>query len=329
MKKLLSIILTLTLVMSMSIFGFAEEATPTTNEDMKSIQIEKLIKLTNDGTINPAETYNFTIKGVDVKDSSYTVNNMPKFDPATFSISLAEGVAKNSTVLNLPEYSSTGAFTYEITETRGNTAGITYDGRTLVLTVYVLNNPEGGFIRYVTLHDKATTDAMKKETGFGTEFSAGDLAITKTVEGNMGETNREFEVTVNLTAPEGKDISTVPATFIGGKYAEAQNVTFDGGVANVRLQLKHNDTVTIKNLPYGVTWNISEEDIKGEGYTTTYSNGEGTIAEASHAAGITNAKDQGIKTGINFDNLPYIIILVVVAGGLFTFIMRKRLSNNE
>ncbi|WP_318504134.1 Spy0128 family protein [Bacillus sp. T3] len=331
MKKLLVMILALTFVLSMSFGNFAQATEPA---DMTSINIPKFFKLTNDDTISPVETFNFNIEKFDVTDSQYTFANMPMFSQTTFSIPFIEHEADfdgdtNNFTLNLPTYEHVGIFTYKITETAGTTAGVTYDGNPLYLTVTVING-SNGLIRQVTSLYYLDNNIKLKAQNFKNTFSARELAITKEVTGNLGQKDRAFEVTITLTAPTGKDISKVPVTYSGGEYTTPQTVTFTNGEAVVKFNIKHGDTITFNNLPYGVKYDVVET-APGDGYDPAgyaFSDNLNKIDSVQDTVKITNNKTKQVETGINLDSLPYIIILVAAGGGLVLF-MRRRISDRH
>jgi pilin isopeptide linkage protein len=336
MKKFLVTILALTFIMGMSGATFAQASDEL---DQSSVPITKLFKLTNAGTISPAETFTFNIVRDSYKDSLYSgleAVPLPQFVSGTDkgSIAFNQGQATitgfpNAVSLNLPKYDHVGYYTYKLTETPGNTAGVTYDARTLYLTVTVINNGNGLIRQVTSLYYFDSNNEKQKLQNFENVFSAGNLAITKTVTGNLGEKDRYFKVDVTLNAPEGKNIATVPVTYSGGQYATAQNVTFKDGTVKVTIGMKNDDTITFTNLPYGVTYTVVEENVTGDGYKAAdyvFSDTNKTIDTAADTVTITNNKDKEVATGISLDNLPYIMILVIAAGGLIIFAKRKRIN---
>lgn len=86
--------------------------------------------------------------------------------------------------------------------------------------------------------------------------------------------------------------------------------------------LKHGDTIHIANLPYGVTYTVTETAV--DGYTTTKKGDTGTISAADQAAEFTNDKVGSVDTGVVLNNMPYILVLAVLAAGVAVFIIRKR-----
>ncbi|HZK00491.1 MAG TPA: hypothetical protein VFC79_10800, partial [Tissierellaceae bacterium] len=115
---------------------------------------------------------------------------------------------------------------------------------------------------------------------------------------------------------------------VTGAVNDVGNVTKneETGIVTVTFKVTHNSTVTIANIPYGVGYVVSEDS--GD-YTATISGGTGSISQASQSVDIVNNNDTIIETGINLDNLPYILILVGAAVGLVAFTMKRRLSDDR
>lgn len=311
MKKLLALILVLTLVLSMGVGAFATKPVPT-YEDSIEVKIDK--NLVSQGE-NPEEVFNFTV-GVGSYSGPIENPTVPVING--FSITVGEKETSGFTNINLPEFTAIGVYTYEISETPGSTAGFVYDGETYYLVVTVLNDGQEGFIRVLTLYDgnDVKTDA------FQNEFSAGDLTIKKEITGNYSDPNDEFEVTVTIRPPDEEVIKVGPIVW------NTDDVTVDEGEYTAVYKLKGGESVTIQNLPYGVSYEVVETDA-GE-YDVEYDdNAEGEMDAAAISTTITNERNMLIDTGINLDNLPYILILVGAAVGLVAFTMKRRLSDDR
>ncbi len=55
-----------------------------------------------------------------------------------------------------------------------------------------------------------------------------------------------------------------------------------------------------------------------------YSDKGKTIDSASNSVTITNEKEGEVDTGVVLNNMPYILVLAVLAAGVAVFIIRKR-----
>lgn len=319
MKKLLSLAMALVMGLSMGAPVLAVNAAEEAPEDWTEIKVEKKIDLTNTGTVNPAETFEFEVgKGV-VTGTGVTGVNAPAIED--FSIEFGQGVTEAFTNLELPEYNHVGIYTYEITETDGNTAGMRYNTEAYKLQVTVLNDGDGGFKRVVTL---VTGEKDVKTDTILNTFEAGELVVTKEITGNFSQSDDTFEVTVTLTPDEGKNLKEGPITVTGAAGQTGSVVKNDDGTVTVTFKVTHNSTVTIANVPYDVSYEVTED--AGD-YTATITGDNGKIDNASQEVEIVNNLDQEVATGVNLDNLPYILVLALVGVGLISFTVRKRVRN--
>ena len=191
MKKLLALILVLTLVLGMGIVASAAPVAPT------YVPIEKQFNLVNnsEGILSPSEEFSFTITPLVEEVHGYSV---PLFSPNTFTINFDEGDADLAKIENveLPSYDKVGIYTYKLVENGSNTAGVGYDASELTLTVNVINSDSGPVVDSMFM-----SNGDNKVEGFVNTFSAGNLVITKTVEGNLGDKTKEFDITVTLNKP--------------------------------------------------------------------------------------------------------------------------------
>ena len=92
------------------------------------------------------------------------------------------------------------------------------------------------------------------------------------------------------------------------------------------FMLKHGDTISIANLPYGVTYSVTET--AADGYTTTKTGDTGSINAAETTAAFTNSKTGTIDTGVTTESLPYVVLMgfVVLAGA--ALLLKRKAHNN-
>ena len=150
---------------------------------------------------------------------------------------------------------------YRVTETGANQDGYntTKQGDTGVI-------PEGGTA--TATFDNAKTIAPPPTTG--------SLAVSKTVSGSAGDTERAWTFTVRLGD-----------TGINGAYGD---MTFVDGVATFRL--RHGESVKATGLPAGVTYVVTEAEANQDGYATAATGDTGTISGGRTArAGFTNTRE--------------------------------------
>ena len=323
MKKLLSIGLAAMLAFGLATTSFAEEAGDVTTPTDGTVTIHKVYKLENAGTTSPAET--FTL----VQDGDGTVKDgEAEAAPALGTITGAtykEGAATiNGTTgditVALPEYTNVGVYEYTLKEAAGTTAGVTYYDKDIKLVVTVVND-NNGKLRIAAVHTESTGET--KSDNFPNTYKAGELDVSKTVIGNLGDKNKYFEFKVTLTGEEGKTYADSYAVSGANNEGNPTSVEVKAGEKKeYTFKLKHGDTITIANLPYGVKYTVTET--AAEGYTTEKTGADGTISAADQIAAFTNTKDGSIDTGVVLNNMPYILVLAVLAVGVAVFIIRKR-----
>lgn len=243
--------------------------------------------------------------------------------------------------VKLPMYTAVGVYKYVLKEVAGDTAGLTYYGKKLQLVVTVTNGEAGKLVRNVAVHTEEGFSGTK-ENGLKTdhitnEYAAGELSVKKTVTGNLGDKKKEFKVTVVLTAPENKVVKSMIGYQDGGEVKEIAPETWvnTNGVIikTIEINLKHDETITFYNIPHGVEYQVIENDYVSEGYNApVYSidsvdvKGKcvGNIDKNETAVEIVNEKTSEIDTGIFLDNMPYILLLALVAGVAILFVTKRR-----
>lgn len=336
MKKILSIMFAIILALSMGTVALADEGK---YDDMSTVTITKDYILTNPGTISPAETFTFSeLKNFSVTDAAegVTTDNMPTPTISSISYDLGDAGSDNmsrTAVITLPDdYSSVGVYTYTFTENPGETAGVTYYDKEIKLVVTVLQG-ENGKLRVAAVHTE-TEGGKSKTDKFPNVYSAGSLAITKVVTGNMGDQSKYFNVTVTLNGEEGKEYAESYAVTGGSFSGNPESIKID---VPTEFQLKHGDTITIENLPYGVTYTVVEDDYTvDEDGKKDYDNAVYTLSDENckidsdfDTVTITNNKNQDVDTGILLDNVPYVLLLACVFGGMSVFFAKRRGSREE
>ena len=325
-EKLLAGVLSISLAMGVSVMP-AFAASGETYADMDSVVIKKNYELANEGTFSPAETFSFDIEADNVTDASddITPENMPT--PTIGTVRYLRGEAGSTTKtkeikIDLPEYNSVGVYTYIIHEVAGNSAGVTYYGDAILLRVTVIE--QDGKLRIAAVHteDPESTGEGKKDD-FDNLYSAGKLEVHKDVEGIMGNKEKYFKFTVQLTGEEGKTYQDSYA-ITGGSYdANPDSIEIrPGETTEATFYLKDDDTIHIENLPYGVEYKVSETPVAD--YVTTETGTEGEVDEAVEQANFTNTKGGTVDAGVVLDSAPYLFTLTGAAGVGLLLTLRRR-----
>lgn len=325
-KRLFACLLALTMMLGLSATAFATETaekvqTPTNGG---TVTFEKEYKLVGEG-ISPAETFEFNIEKAGVENGGVDAEkqNMPTVGTAAYAKNGATTAGnKKEVTVALPTYTSVGVYSYIITEktgTTGTTAGVAYDSKSVTMKVTAVDN--NGTIKIAAVSfTKAGKKLADNEAAFNNTYTANKLSISKTVAGNLGDKSKYFDFTVTLTGKEGEEYS-LPATITGGsdKSGKKENVAISG---TTTFKLKHGDTITIENLPAGVSYKV--EEATPSGYTMNATGQEGTMDAEAKTAAFTNTKTGDIDTGVYLDNLPYILVFAGVLAIAAVFIVRRR-----
>lgn len=316
-------VMALALSLSVNVQAAEKTLTETVPSDESEVTVTKVYKLRNGDTVSPEEIFTLVQEGDGtvtdgeaasaphlgtVTGASYTLGNATK-----------DGVEKTITIV-LPEYERVGVYEYTLKEVIPDrpTAGVIYRSAAIRLVVTVVQG-ENGKLRIAAVHTE--DENGNKNDSFENIYEAGKLNITKTVKGNLADPDRYFEFKVKLTG-DSKKLYKESYNITGGSYAQNPDTISVGEEKTVHL--KHGETITIPDLPYGVSYTVTETaDSK---YTTTSENTSGTISSAETTASFTNTRTGTIDMGVNLDNIPYVLAftVVVLAAGAALFFRKNR-----
>lgn len=337
-KKLLACLIAAATMFTMGSTAFAEETVNKAQTPVNGIvQFTKEYKLIGEGS-SPAEIFNFTIEKAGVTDAAENVNvdNMPTPTVGTVSYTKEDGATivgnKKPVDVTLPAYESVGVYTYTIKETAGTTAGTTagvdYDTDSVTMKVTVVNDETLGAFKVESVSfTKNGSKLANDEAAFNNTYTANKLEVSKQVTGNLGDKSKYFDFTITLTKKDEKTAYDKNGyRVLGGSYDE--NPTSIKVGETKTFKLKHDDTITIENLPKDVTYTVEETAVPK--YTTTVNGTNGNRVEGKTVSNkvtqtFVNNKKGDIDTGINLTTLPYILVfagVIVIAGA--AFITRRR-----
>ena len=254
--------------------------TNTYQETAITLDAEKIIDV-KEGVTAPDETFTFTLSAGKVIKAGETSVPMPSDTAA--SITGAGKVSTGEDPFGAITYTKPGVYTYTITETAGSGAGWTY-------------NVNGAVTATVTVTADATTGALSASAEYskGTDaaeitnkYEVGSLKISKTLSGNATDANKVFHFTITVEGASGA--YTASGTM--------RSVSFDAN-GKAEVTLKGGENVTIKGLPVGAAYTVTETEANQDGYTTVGANTSGTIpadsaANATPEAKFTNTKNLG------------------------------------
>lgn len=283
-------------------------------------------------------------------------------------------------------------------ETENTTSANGAHKRVYYIHVQVINGEsEGAYIRTVTLHKTApdvarvNTNAAyetwysnnnkntegqndKKVADIQNKYYAGSLNIKKTVTGNAGDKNELFQVTVtfkneskanmnsDITYKNFYDVNgnqTKVATPLG--WTDTVGTSGTNETKTVSFYVKDGTTVMFDNIPYGVTYTVTETQPSDDKYTHTFAHKKadvtvtfdgvslaadgvteestdtsntaakkwneakatGSISDDSDTITITNNKISVIDIGVMTSDAPYVALLLLIGIVVVVFIRKK------
>lgn len=330
-------------------FADVGTTTPVTNDGNGTFTITKKYSAENANTFAPAETFKLKQTDKSGKQMSVSYNGIvPDLKTVAGEATGIVGVVSfenesdsertaNFTI-GLPKYSGVGVFTYILEEVSATNAGIQNDGRTFTVTVYATQGDDG-IETGVTVHEG--TSKGTKVISINNKFQAGALTIHKDVKGSMGDKAYEFPFTVTLSSAKPVTATLrVDGAISTVRFVKASETATEY-TATLPFNLSNGENYTIGNIPYGVTYTVSEDgetngkltvgsDENAVKYDVEYSNNNGTVEGATATVTVTNtAGNLVIDTGVILDNAPYIALLAIVAIGGVALMLNKRRRDEE
>ena len=361
MKKFIAILLAMMLVL-LNVAALADEEPKTANilaENDKvgvtatppvTLTITKSFSTVGDTALVPAHTIHFNVVPDHTTDpAGRTFPETLTIDPVTIVEGQTSGDAAEGNIgaadltIKLPAYTETGVYWYKVYETDEHVAGVTYtypETAPLYLKVTVYNDNGtlklGGVALRPTADDGKTVDEETGEISYdltskiddvNNTYTAGELVIKKTVDGNMGDYTKDFVFDVTFTskgykynettevANEDGTTTTTTEEKTGNEMVKSTITVKDTGKAGakfndaaitdktvlssdewsgekkVTVTLKHDQEVTFSNIPSDVTYTVVERDYASDGYTTE-DNSTGTDSKTDRTVNGTIASSK-------------------------------------
>lgn len=364
MKKLLAILLALMMVL-VSVTALAEEGKTISVSSLEAPTKSQTITIKKNYTVDatnnwslPTDTLTFTPKTAVVEDGPAAT--APAVSIGVESITGGQKLEYNA-IITLPEYNQVGVYYYTFEEGDSNVAGVTYIKNNITLRVTVVQGENGLEVAGVALREngengiktvesgeteegteagsegeteeeassaKTEYDLSKKIDSFENKYEAGSLTLTKTVEGNLGDLNKEWEFEVIFTCSKKVNAPITYKEKASDEEIKSIAAGWTGSHDAVKVYLKSGETVQFDNIPVGVSYSIKETDADKDGYETTPTNATGSFTEKeTKAASFLNTKNINIDTGVALDSTVYMLIMALALAGFVALKIRRREEN--
>lgn len=333
--------------------AFATAPEYTTTPDNVDLGIMKNYKVEK-GTA-PKEDFTFSVTYKADKSKPYGTYTQPeasKSKTASFDSNMdAKADAYQASLgIKISDFelpAGPGKYCFEIKEDvpANKTPGVTYDDTTRYLVITVANNNDlTGYVYYAQLYDssyspaasikdKATGTKVPGDNAFTNTYTANNVVISKDIKGSLSDLAAKFNFTVKLSYANGK----TAGQYVGETQSVKDHVWAIDNTTEHSISLGRNQSITLTNLPEGVTVTVVETD--GSEYTVTQSEDTtgtlsgstitATISNVDGKIGFVNTKEGTPDMGVVLDNAPYIAMLAIVAIGGVALMLNKRRRDEE
>ncbi len=379
MKKIVALLLAMLMVLA-NVAALAEdpavpslrnvvtENDPAPAEGTPKYYFEKSYSIEGN-TVFPTETLSFSVAAASGWTNPDSNTNVEVSD---YTITKKENNKIPVTIYDPDDshFTEVGIYKYTITESTGTTHGVTYNADPVNVVVYVKYNDAktAKVIDTVQIFSAINEETKTKLDGVTNDYEVGTLTVSKTVSGALGDTTMDFVVTVDLDAGTKyvhNDITTeiTDTTKARVKENQADSGATAGwtGKKTITMTVKDGGSVTIKDIPSGVSYTVKEIKAVVDGiekeltylsdktdspnsqsaYKVSYgdtvaesisSSATGTIGSDEEqgqslaaSVSIKNEKDMPKpETGITLETLPYVLIMAIAVMGVVMLTLRKR-----
>lgn len=350
LKKLFAGIVAVAMMATMAMPSFAAKVTTGSTVETTAENGSVEIKVNYSGTGYGSDTTSLmilnngeavTLTNTSLTGDDYNTAKALKITTDTNPVTATEG---QDTYLNvyLPKYTHVGTYTYKVRQVESSANGMVHDTKELYVVVHVVNaTPDsidtnnGALACKVAVWDNVpgTEGASKIESITNTYSGLNEFKVTKTVKGSLGDRNQVFNFKIVLTKTAAVNATI---TFKAPNATESVSITPDMWTGNTYTSkvftMKHGQSATLANLPYGVTVQAIEVDDDGNSvgaklgdYEVTNNNKTEEIkSDGATEIEIINKSTTNVDTGVILDNAPYIALLTIVAAGAVFMVIKKR-----
>ena len=201
-------------------------------------------------------------------------------------------------------------YSYTVTETPGDDPDVMYDSHSEEVIIDIRDSGDGNInaeIRYMG------------DAEFVNSPAASSVTVKKTVRGNMGSRDKQFDFTAVLKnaddTPYSKDV-----TFTKGEDTGTLTPDSDGVIS---FTLAHGEEITLSDISFGTKYTIGESGVEADGYTVAKTNDTGTIASENPDVSFVNTKGGTVPEGVEA-SFPWMLGAAAAGLGAYLFYKKKR-----
>ena len=314
-KQALSIVLSFAMLAGLGGTTFATKPVvpQTPKEKPKELKIKKVLNLPTFGVKTPTETFTFNFEAQSFSGKDTEKDTCPAITSQTVSYAEADNTDQDTATtgkqvikltpdaLKNVTFPKVGQYVYKVTETKGNTADMTYSGAQYTVSIFTETKKDKIVVKTIQIKqdktDEGTTptgEQKKKEynpgtgdTGEGNNFvfnnnydkkggndnikvgedpSTEDkqgFALKKIVAGENTNNEEKFEFTLTVTAPEGTHSKDAEFSYkIASKASVSEEKKASYGTA-FKVSLKHGERLVFGKVLLGSKVKVEETDAKG------------------------------------------------------------------
>ncbi|SEA73139.1 T surface-antigen of pili [Oribacterium sp. KHPX15] len=270
----------------------------------------------------------------DIKDDNN--KTIGQYYEGSFSATIADSIFK-----------APGVYSFTVKETNSGYTGIKYDGATYTMYVFVIQDNGTNKVDGVILADESGKKIADITNDFGADSdnnSTHNITITKDVDGNAGDTQKEFTFNISVAPKANSDTTKVPTSqkfTLTDAAGTAHTISADN--ASVGYSIKEGQEIKINGLTADYDVYVTEVQANADGYTTTYTaNGvndisgltDNKLTSASDTIKfevttdnatlqIKNYRQNVTPTGVAMDIAPYALMVALAGGAAATFLRKK------
>ena len=324
---------------------FTVNVNPVDEENLDGEKVDNIpVQAGPDGSVTISNSDNSFAFEYDVNDIQET-----SVDP----VNGTDGDKTVTVQFNMGIFSAPGIYKYDVSETQVVDEDDTDEGYTTdsaFMYVYVVESGDTYAVENVVLtHTNTETGKIANLTNtYGTSTGTDDdvhiVDLTKKVEGNQGQTGKEFAMEIKIDpSNSGDNFRVVYGHFDEDKWVDdstpAEIILNADNAYTTTVNLANGEYVRIYGLTDSDEYTITETDYSDDGYTQyankdyengdTYVNAElGRVIKDKTTEDTTvafhNLRQSSTPTGIVMNVAPYALLVVVAAAGCFVFLRKRR-----